>query len=215
METIHKYIVTVLNVKFVRYLRFYSMRNHGLMGVSGNSPSYTSVHVHANALLVDDRKAIIGSASISDRSLDGTRDTELDVVIEHKAEECINGTMAGKPYLVSPLVRNLRCKLWENLSGGAVKSEESQDPILSGVLLQDLAHSNSKAYSKIFESLPENTFKLTDLKEVVVPVQRYRELASKIHGFVIEYPQEFLKDEEMPAIDSSIKESLMWKRSLM
>jgi phospholipase D1/2 len=44
-------------------------------------------------LIVDDRIALIGSANINDRSMLGSRDSELAVVVEDKTH--IYTTMAG------------------------------------------------------------------------------------------------------------------------
>lgn len=40
------------------------------------------IYVHSKLMIVDDQIALIGSANINDRSLNGNRDTELAVVIE-------------------------------------------------------------------------------------------------------------------------------------
>lgn len=40
------------------------------------------VYVHSKIMIIDDSIALIGSANINDRSLKGTRDSELAVVIE-------------------------------------------------------------------------------------------------------------------------------------
>jgi phospholipase D1/2 len=39
------------------------------------------IYIHSKMMVIDDRIAMIGSANINDRSLKGTRDTELAVVI--------------------------------------------------------------------------------------------------------------------------------------
>lgn len=40
------------------------------------------IYVHSEIMIVDDKKMIIGSANINDRSLLGTRDSELCLLIE-------------------------------------------------------------------------------------------------------------------------------------
>lgn len=40
------------------------------------------IYIHSKLMIVDDRVVLIGSANINDRSLLGSRDTELAVVIE-------------------------------------------------------------------------------------------------------------------------------------
>lgn len=49
-------------------------------------------------MIVDDRTVIVGSANINDRSMRGTRDSELCIVVRDKEE--LDSTMAGLPYKV-------------------------------------------------------------------------------------------------------------------
>ena len=39
------------------------------------------VYVHSKLMIVDDKKVILGSANINDRSMNGNRDSELAVLI--------------------------------------------------------------------------------------------------------------------------------------
>ena len=49
-------------------------------------------------MIVDDRIAIIGSANINDRSLDGSRDSEIAVVLEDT--NLVKSTYGGTPFEV-------------------------------------------------------------------------------------------------------------------
>jgi len=40
------------------------------------------IYVHSKLMIVDDEKVLIGSANINDRSLLGSRDSEIAIVIE-------------------------------------------------------------------------------------------------------------------------------------
>lgn len=40
------------------------------------------IYVHSKLMIVDDKRMIVGSANINDRSLLGTRDSELALLIE-------------------------------------------------------------------------------------------------------------------------------------
>lgn len=48
---------------------------------------------------MDDRVVIVGSANINDRSMRGTRDSEICVLVRDKEE--VDITMAGIPFKVS------------------------------------------------------------------------------------------------------------------
>lgn len=46
-----------------------------------SKPVTEIIYIHSKMMIIDDTIALIGSANINDRSLKGTRDTELAVVI--------------------------------------------------------------------------------------------------------------------------------------
>ena len=57
----------------------FSLRTHDLIG---GKPVTEIIYIHSKLMIVDDRVALIGSANINDRSLKGSRDSELAVVVE-------------------------------------------------------------------------------------------------------------------------------------
>lgn len=61
------------------YIQFYSLRTHGKIH---NVPVSEIIYVHSKLMIVDDRIALIGSANINDRSLMGSRDSEIAIVVE-------------------------------------------------------------------------------------------------------------------------------------
>ena len=61
------------------YIFFFGLRQSDMFG---NSPITQIIYVHSKLMIVDDRRAIIGSANINDRSLLGTRDSEVACIIE-------------------------------------------------------------------------------------------------------------------------------------
>ncbi|BFZ63635.1 hypothetical protein YB2330_004766 [Saitoella coloradoensis] len=73
------------------------------------------LYVHAKVLIADDRKVIIGSANLNDRSQLGTHDSEIAVFIEDG--EMIDSKMAGKQYQVSKFATTLRRQLWREHLG--------------------------------------------------------------------------------------------------
>ena len=62
-----------------RYITFHALITHGRVG---GKLYVGQVYVHAKLLIVDDRVVVCGSANVNDRSLKGTRDSEICVVIE-------------------------------------------------------------------------------------------------------------------------------------
>jgi phospholipase D1/2 len=61
-------------------------------------------------MIVDDHLAICGSANINDRSLRGSRDSELCVVINDLEEE--NGRFNGQPFRVGKCCSSWRKKIF-------------------------------------------------------------------------------------------------------
>ena len=55
-----------------------------------HGPETQIIYVHSKLMIVDDRRCIIGSANINDRSLMGDRDSELAIVVEEN-----NGDIAS------------------------------------------------------------------------------------------------------------------------
>ena len=57
----------------------FSLRTHDLVE---KVPVTEIIYIHSKIMIIDDQIALIGSANINDRSLKGSRDSELAVVIE-------------------------------------------------------------------------------------------------------------------------------------
>lgn len=73
------------------------------------------VYIHSKCMIVDDRVAIIGSANINDRSMLGTRDSELAVCV--RDTQLINSRMAGKPWKAGRFAHSLRVRLMREHAG--------------------------------------------------------------------------------------------------
>ena len=68
------------------------------------------VYVHSKLMIVDDRKVIIGSANINDRSLLGKRDSELAILVEDV--QTAASVMDGKEYQAGYYATSLRKALF-------------------------------------------------------------------------------------------------------
>ncbi|KAJ8146063.1 hypothetical protein OY671_000857 [Metschnikowia pulcherrima] len=99
------------------YIQFFSLRKWGSVG-----PDRTLVteqlYIHAKLMIADDRAAIIGSANINERSMRGSRDSELATII--RDTDTIDSTMNGMPYKVGKFVHSLRLRLMREHLGVAV-----------------------------------------------------------------------------------------------
>ncbi|CAE6488459.1 unnamed protein product [Rhizoctonia solani] len=79
--------------------------------------SYVSelLYIHSKVMIVDDRRVIMGSANINDRSQKGDGDSEIALVVEDQDE--IESTMNGEPYMASRFAATLRRKLFREHLG--------------------------------------------------------------------------------------------------
>jgi len=59
------------------------------------------LYIHSKLLIVDDRRVLIGSANINDRSQNGDHDSEIAIVIEDNdtVESTMNGQKVRRPIL--------------------------------------------------------------------------------------------------------------------
>ena len=72
------------------YICFLSLINHGILN---GVPKKENIEVHSKISIVDDTKAIFGSANLNDRSLVGDWETEFNVLIDYQKVD--KSTMNG------------------------------------------------------------------------------------------------------------------------
>jgi hypothetical protein len=88
------------------YIGFYSLRNWGVLN---NKVVSDQIYVHDKLMIVDDRIMIIGSANINDRSMLGSRDSEVAIRIEDTFH--IDSIMNQVRHTVGYLPFTIRVKL--------------------------------------------------------------------------------------------------------
>ncbi len=151
---------------WVDYLTLLTLRAHAVIG---GRPVTEQVYVHSKLLIADDRVAVLGSANINDRSMLGTRDSELAVIIAGGEPKTIR-IDGENDYPVSRTVHTLRRQLWEKLFGkeagvGGVARAEGllQVSVLERPAdpstwrkIQEQALKNSGAYEAAFAFVPRN-----------------------------------------------------------
>ncbi|KAJ8752473.1 hypothetical protein K2173_004761 [Erythroxylum novogranatense] len=139
------------------YISFYGLRTHGRL-FEGGPVATSQVYVHSKVMIVDDRVAIIGSSNINDRSLLGSRDSEIGVVIEDK--EFIDSSMNGEPWKAGKFTFSLREALWsEHLGLKAGEVDRIKDPVVETTytdLWLATAKENSMIYHDVFACLPND-----------------------------------------------------------
>ncbi|XVE82197.1 hypothetical protein DITRI_Ditri15bG0128100 [Diplodiscus trichospermus] len=147
----------ILGPKTHDYISFYGLRSYGKL-YDGGPVATSPVYVHSKVMIIDDSAALIGSANINDRSLLGSRDSEIGVLIEDK--ELVDSWMGGNPWKAGKFALSLRLSLWsEHL--GLRKGEINQilDPI-SDSSYKDIwvatAKMNTAVYQDVFSCVPND-----------------------------------------------------------
>ena len=90
------------------------------------------IYVHTKMMFVDDRFAIVGSANINDRSLLGSRDSELAVLVMDTDVEKTDFCGDGKQRPTRSFARKLRQEVWGKIfgmTGGKNSATELKDAI--------------------------------------------------------------------------------------
>ena len=145
------------------------------------------IYVHSKLMIVDDRRFIIGSANINDRSLLGCRDSEIAMIVDEQQRG------ADKAF-------NLRARLFqEHFDMSEEDSRNIMNPQVWNKLLTN-AKNNTLIYREVFGCTPDDTCS----KSVEVPelekranLAKYKDLRHKIVGHGCVFPIDFLKDEDL------------------
>ncbi|KAL5960444.1 Phospholipase D1 [Taenia solium] len=177
------------------------------------------IYVHSKLMIVDDRKLIIGSANINDRSMLGYRDSELALVAEDVPEmgTLQEAVFAGKKVFVGNAARRFRKSLMaEHL--GVLTKESREKTDWNHELLNDpvcdefyqnvwcrIAEGNMKLFDEVFSCVPSNnmnSFEKVDLIRGEEPLykrdpKKAKELVEGIHGHLVCFPDEFLCEEDL------------------
>ncbi|KZT40944.1 phospholipase D/nuclease [Sistotremastrum suecicum HHB10207 ss-3] len=73
------------------------------------------LYIHSKVMIIDDRRVIMGSANLNDRSQRGDGDSEIALVVEDG--DLLESRMDGKPYMAARFAATLRRKLYREHLG--------------------------------------------------------------------------------------------------
>ncbi|XP_061349147.1 phospholipase D zeta 1-like [Gastrolobium bilobum] len=139
------------------YISFYGLRSYGRL-FNGGPMATSQVYVHSKIMIVDDRTCLIGSANINDRSLLGSRDSEIGMIIEDG--ELIGSFMDGKPWKAGKFSLTLRLSLWsEHLGLRAGEINQIMDPVIESTyrdIWMATAKTNTTIYQDVFSCVPND-----------------------------------------------------------
>ncbi|KAL4986500.1 hypothetical protein BDW68DRAFT_178718 [Aspergillus falconensis] len=155
------------------------------------------VYVHSKLLIADDKVVLCGSANLNDRSLKGSRDSEIAVVVEDRTP--LPSTMHEQPFEASKFAATLRRYLFRKHLGllfpqnmrrpdshfmpppvpidydyGSPEDLLVADPLSDGFhnLCGQVARRNTLAFRKVFDPLPDDKEKTWDDYDSVVKKAR-------------------------------------------
>lgn len=150
---------------WTRYLTLLNLRTWENLG---GRVVTEQIYVHSKLLIADDRVAILGSANINDRSLEGERDSELAVIVRDskKLPVMLDGQ---NTHIVSEAIQQLRVALWKKHFGlsmtrpsgvsaatGLERYLEQPAAEATWRAIQDRAQANTDLYNGSFDFIPQN-----------------------------------------------------------
>jgi phospholipase D1/2 len=147
-----------------KYIKFIGLRTHEKMSTGWQTEM---VYIHSKLMIVDDKTTIIGSANMNDRSMVGSKDSEICILTEDTKFE--DSSMSDAPYRAGLFSKSLRMKAWGEFCG--IKADDKvglkriEDPSSDATwnYLDNLALSNTSKYEQVFKDLvPSNRIKKGD-----------------------------------------------------
>jgi phospholipase D1/2 len=198
------------NINPHKYIRFYGLRNHDIFN---DTPVQEIIYVHSKLMIVDDRRFIIGSANINDRSLLGDRDSEIAIVVEDA--QTFESNMAGKTYRVGKVAYDFRINIFKEHFG--IDDENKMDDPLNPKFLKSIEKHckiNTDFYWDVFRAEPDDRYRTyADVKQgrdYITKMDPEKQMVSynsrkeTLKGFYVEYPTYYLDDESLELVVTNV-----------
>ncbi|XP_047143825.1 phospholipase D1 isoform X2 [Hydra vulgaris] len=165
------------------YISFYSLRSYA--NLAGKLVS-VPVYIHSKLLIVDDSVAVIGSANINDRSMLGSRDSEIGVCIQDY--KFIDGIMNGLKVKVGQFASSLRKKLFQEHLG-----------LLNQPVGNVLDPISDHFYNKTWKQRAVNNSEIYEKKNSMCEIdsEQAELLLKDILGFLVIKPLNFLCNQNL------------------
>ncbi|KAI9917833.1 hypothetical protein PsorP6_012911 [Peronosclerospora sorghi] len=145
------------------YVAFFGLRKYGIM--PNGCASTEQIYIHSKLMIVDDRCAIIGSANINDRSINGDRDSEIALVLEDMHYE--DGMMNEKPYRRGITASKLLLQLPREHLGRSDDDTSTADPTSDHAWhsIKSTASNNTKTFEAVFILRRRTSIEVTQIFE--------------------------------------------------
>ncbi|KAL4202139.1 hypothetical protein AMTRI_Chr02g262200 [Amborella trichopoda] len=140
----------VLGPKTHDYISFYGLRTYGKLS-EGGLVATNQIYVHSKVMIIDDHAVLVGSANLNDRSLLGSRDSEIGVLIEDK--DFVDSVMNGGSWKAGKFSYSLRLSLWsEHLGLNVNELNRISDPV-DDATYRDIWMATAKTNTMIFQDV--------------------------------------------------------------
>ncbi|KAL5521881.1 hypothetical protein ACEPAF_1725 [Sanghuangporus sanghuang] len=188
------------------------------------------LYIHSKVMIVDDRRVIMGSANINDRSQKGDGDSEIALVVEDN--DTIETTMDGKPYMAARFAATLRRYLFREHLGlippqncesreaevtshmrpapvpteyelGSEEDQAVADPLADSTfeLFDGTARKNRAIFTEVFRTVPSNLVRDYKAYENFVPKVK---IGHVVPGISLERAKERLSEVRGALVDSPL-----------
>lgn len=153
-------------------------------------------------MIVDDCYLIMGSANVNDRSMLGSRDSELAIFIEGEADATLPVPGLGN-ILINSKIHDFRRRVFEEHFGADIlypAGPQCWDH------MWNIARTNTEVFHDIFKVFPDNryrTFNQLANRDKTFNPQTFINRINEICGHAVLYPYQFLEDEALLANKNS------------
>eukprot|EP01126_Amoeba_proteus_P027510 TRINITY_DN27305_c0_g1_i6.p1 TRINITY_DN27305_c0_g1~~TRINITY_DN27305_c0_g1_i6.p1 ORF type:complete len:1244 (-),score=228.24 TRINITY_DN27305_c0_g1_i6:99-3830(-) len=186
-----------LKVPVDKFVKFFSLYTYGQLNGSLVS---SQIYVHSKMIIVDDDKMIIGSQNINDRSMWGSRDSELAVQISSDKDiHHFSLVMGNKTIWASRYIHNFRMRLFqEHLGLQTLEQAEEFSNLCSQEVWDSLcliAEKNSRIFENVFPWFPRSSYAnlLTQKFQDKQPAMNTDQLQF-LQGHLINFPLDYLSE---------------------
>ncbi|CAK62572.1 unnamed protein product (macronuclear) [Paramecium tetraurelia] len=185
-------------IKPENYIQFFGLRQHELSPQPNSIPVTEIIYIHSKLMIIDDQIALIGSANINDRSLQGNRDSELAIIVQDQVT--VDTIMDGQPYVASKFAHTLRTSLY--MEHFDMPYEKVIDPLNLQFEKESTAQANinTRMYKQVFACYPHDDIrKVSDYQEFKANkhLDEYDQFKSFIKGHAVIFPLQFLCEEDL------------------
>ncbi|XP_022672848.1 phospholipase D2-like isoform X2 [Varroa destructor] len=182
------------------YVAFFGLRKHDILN---GIPVTELVYVHSKLMIVDDSQVIMGSANINDRSLLGTRDSEIAALL--RDQHFYSASFDGQPVKVGAYATSLRQWIFREHLGGFTKVDDPVSDDFFNNTWKRIAKNNTRIFEHVFRPLPtDSVATFAELRNYLNqpslvkkdPKAAIEEL-KKIAGHLVELPEKFLVNQSL------------------